>query len=59
MKGPTMVPCRVMQASTAAALLLIRFIAFSSCPMMLEECAAQSCVDLMKNVVLPESPYGV
>ena len=30
MNGPTMVPCRVMHASTAAALLLIRFITFSS-----------------------------
>lgn len=29
MNGPTMVPCLVMHASTAAALLLIRFITLS------------------------------
>ena len=34
MNGPTMVPCVVMQASTAAALLSIRFITLSCSPTM-------------------------
>ena len=59
MNGPTMVPCRVMHASTAAALLLIRFITLSSWPTMSSASLSQSASDSMKNVVLPESPYGV
>ncbi len=59
MNGPTIVPWRVMQASTAAAELLIRFITFSSWPTMFSLSRSQSASDLMKKVVLPESPYGV
>ena len=54
-----MVPCRVMHASTAAALLSIRFITFSCSPTMSSASLSQSPSALMKNVVLPESPYGV
>src|SRR4029453_16544072 len=59
MNGPTMVPCRVMQASTAAALLSIRFITLSCSPTMSSAYFAQSFFPVMKKVVLPESPYGV
>ena len=59
MNGPTMVPCVVMQASTAAALLSMRFITLSCSPTMSSATASKSAFDLMKKVVLPESPYGV
>ena len=59
MNGPTMVPCVVMHASTAAALLSMRFITLSCSPTMSSAYVSQSASDLMKNVVLPESPYGV
>jgi hypothetical protein len=59
MNGPTIVPCLVMHASTAAAWLLMRFITLSCWPSMSAAQASQSRSDLMKNVVLPESPYGV
>ena len=59
MNGPTMVPCLVMHASTAAAWLLMRFITLSCWPSMSAAKSSQSRSDLMKNVVLPESPYGV
>ena len=56
MKGPTSVPWRVMQASTAAALLRMRFMIFSSWPTMSCAWRSQSSAEAMKNVVLPESP---
>ena len=56
MNGPTMVPCLVMHASTAAAWLLMRFITLSCWPSMSAAQSSQSRSDLMKNVVLPESP---
>src|SRR5680860_1585328 len=59
MNGPTIVPCLVMHASTAAALLSIRFMTLSCSPMMSPAYLSKSTFDLMKNVVLPESPYGV
>ena len=54
MNGPTIVPCLVMHASPAAALLLIRFITLSCWPMPAAQ-QSQSFSDAMKNVVLPES----
>ena len=56
MNGPTIVPCRVMHASTAAAWLLMRFITLRSWPSRSAAQASQSCSEAMKNVVLPESP---
>ena len=58
MTGPTTVPWRVMTASTAAARQLMRFMTFSSSPTRSSACASQSRSPWMKNVVLPESPYG-
>ena len=49
-------PCLVFTASTAAAWLLIRFMIFSSSPMMFSLSRPQSASDVMKKVVLPESP---
>ena len=46
MNGPTIVPCRVMHASTAAALLLIRFITLSSWPTMSSAYSSQSVLGL-------------
>ena len=59
MNGPTTVPCRVSTASTATALLLIRFITFACCPAMAPAWEAQSDSEATKKVVFPESPYGV
>ena len=59
MNGPTTVPCRVFTASTATARFVIRFITLSCSSTMCSELASQSLSCLMKNVVLPESPYGV
>jgi hypothetical protein len=59
MNGPTMVPFRVSTASTATERLLIRFITLTSWPATSFWCRFQSASDEMKNVVLPESPYGV
>ena len=59
MKGPTTVPWRVITASTAAALLRIRFMILSSSSIISSESRSQSDSLAMKNVVLPESPYGV
>ena len=42
MKGPTIVPCRVRTASTAAALLLIRFMTLAFWPTMSSAQVAQS-----------------
>jgi hypothetical protein len=56
MNGPTIVPCLVMHASTAAAWLLMRFITLSCSPSTWSAQSSQSCSDLMKKVVLPESP---
>ena len=56
MNGPTIVPCRVMQASTAAAWLLMRFITLSSWPPRSAAQESQPGSEAMKNVVLPESP---
>ena len=59
MNGPTTVPCLVSTASTATGRWLIRFITLTSWPAMSGRCRFQSASDEMKNVVLPESPYGV
>jgi hypothetical protein len=45
-----------MQASTAAARLVIRFITLSCSPTMSSAWSSQSASDLMKKVVFPESP---
>ena len=58
MTGPTTVPWRVITASTAAARQLMRFMTFSSSSTRSSACSSQSRSPLMKNVVLPESPYG-
>ena len=42
MNGPTTVPCRVMTASTAAALLRIRFMILSSSSAISSESRSQS-----------------
>ena len=56
--GPTSVPHRVSTASTAIARWSIRRMTLSSLPPSgsLAEYLSQSAWDLMKNVVLPESP---
>ena len=59
MKGPTIVPHRVSTASTATGRLLMRRITLISSPTMSSLCFFQSASEAMKNVVLPESPYGV
>ena len=59
MNGPTTVPCRVLTASTATAWLLIRFMIFRSWPTMSSQSRSHSAWLVMKNVVFPESPYGV
>ena len=56
MKGPTMVPCRVMTASTARAVLRIRFMILLSRLARLIACLVQSDSSATKKVVLPESP---
>ena len=56
MKGPTTVPWRVITASTAAALLRIRFMILSSSSTICSASRSQSDSFAMKNVVLPESP---
>ena len=56
MNGPTTVPQRVSTASTATGRLLIRFMTLTSWPTMSLRCLFQSASELMKNVVLPESP---
>ena len=59
MNGPTTVPCLVLTASTATAWLLIRFMIFRSSPTMFSLSRSHSACEVMKKVVLPESPYGV
>ena len=59
MKGPTIVPCRVSTASTAMGRGLMRFITFASSPRIDPAYFDQSSSEEMKNVVFPESPYGV
>ena len=59
MSGPTSVPCRVMTPSIAASRQLIRRITLSSSRAMSAACSSQSAWEAMKNVVWPESPYGV
>ena len=59
--GPTSVPYRVRTASTAIARWSIRRMTLSSWSASgsLAALLSQSASLLMKNVVLPESPYGV
>ena len=57
--GPTSVPWRVITASSAAASQLMRRMTLSSSPTMSSASRSQSLSPQMKNVVLPESPYGV
>jgi hypothetical protein len=59
MTGPTTVPWRVRTASMADAAQLMRFMTFSSSAASSAASLSQSASLWMKNVVLPESPYGV
>ena len=57
MNGPTMVPCRVITASTAIAVFrAMRFMIFASWPAMTSAWRSQSASVATKNVVFPESP---
>ena len=57
MNGPTMVPWRVMTASTASAVLrLILVMILASSPAITSACRFQPSWSAMKNVVFPESP---
>ena len=57
MNGPTMVPWRVMTASTASAVLrLILVMILASWPANTSACRFQPSWSAMKNVVFPESP---
>ncbi len=57
--GPTRVPCRVITPSIASSRGSIRFITLIWFPAIFFSSRFQSCSRAMKNVVCPESPYGV